>query len=65
MYGTEATVSAQEISQFIEQNGTGMQASDSASQQKEAEDAIKQQKLSQIFNQKFQELKAAANIKIL
>lgn len=64
LYEKEATVSAEEVSKFIENNKEQLQATDSAGQEKEATDAIKQQKLSQIFSQKFQELKQKANIKI-
>lgn len=64
MYGSEATVSADEIQQFIDQNKDSLQATTPAEQQKEAEDALKQQKLTQIFQQKFQQLKQAAKIQI-
>lgn len=64
LYEKEATVSADEVSKFMDQNKDQLKATDSASQQKEAEDAIKQQKLQQIFNQKFQELKTKAKIQI-
>ncbi len=64
LYKKEATVSADEVNQFIEQNKDQMKATDSAGQQKEATDAIQQQKLSQIFSQKFQTLKQKANVQI-
>lgn len=64
MYNSEASVSAEEIQTFIKENGNQLQASDSAGQTKEAADILKQQKLSKLFSQKFQELKQAANIKI-
>lgn len=64
LYDKEASVSAVEISKFIESNKEQLRASDSAGMTKEATDAIKQQKLSQIFSQKFQELRQKANIKI-
>ncbi|MBI4035603.1 SurA N-terminal domain-containing protein [Candidatus Daviesbacteria bacterium] len=64
LYTNEATVSAEEVSQFIEQNKEQLRATDSAGQQKEAYDAIKSQKLSQLFSQKFQELKTKAKIQI-
>lgn len=64
LYSDEATVSAAEVDQFITQNKDQLKASDSAGQITEATDALKQQKLSQIFNDKFQALKQAANIKI-
>lgn len=64
LYTNEATVSAEEVEKFIEQNKEQMKASGSAEQQKEAYDAIKNQKLSQLFPQKFQELKTKAKIQI-
>lgn len=64
LYENEATVSAEEVSSFIEQNKEQMQATDSAGQEKEAYDVIKSQKLSQISAQKFQELKTKAKVQI-
>lgn len=64
LYESEATVSAQEVEEFISQNKSFLQATSSAEQTKEAEDALKQQKLSQIFNEKFQELKQKAKIQV-
>lgn len=64
LYEKEATVSADEVSKFIEQNKDQMRATESAQQEKEAYDTIKNQKLSQIFSQKFQELKQKAKIQI-
>ncbi len=64
LYEKEATVSADEVTKFIEQNKDQMRATDSAQQQKEAYDTIKNQKLSQIFSQKFQDLKNKAKIQI-
>lgn len=64
LYEKEATISADEVTKFIEQNKESLKATDSAQQQKEATDTLKQQKLSQIFNQKFQELKQKAKIQI-
>lgn len=64
LYGNEASVSAQEVEEFITNNSSYLRASDSAGQSKEAETAIKQQKMSQIFSQKFQELKQKAKIQI-
>ena len=64
LYEKEATVSAIEIAKYIEDNKEVMQATDSASQEKEAEEALKQQKLSQIFNEKFQDLRSKAKIQI-
>lgn len=64
LYEKEATVSAEEVNKFIEQNKAQMQATDSAAQEKEAYEAIKSQKLNQISGQKFQELKTKAKIQI-
>lgn len=64
LYGKEATVSGEEVDQFVAQNSAQLQATDSAKQREEAENLIKQQKLSQVFNQKFQELKEKAKIQI-
>ena len=64
LYEKDATVSAEEVANFIEQNKDQLRATDSASQQKESYDAIKSQKLSQLFSQKFQELKTKAKIQI-
>lgn len=64
LYEKEATVSAEEVTKFIETNKDQLKATDSASQQKEAYNAIKNQKLSQIFSQKFQELRQKAKIQI-
>lgn len=64
LYEKEASVSSDEVTKFIEENKAQMQATDSASQQKEAYDTIKNQKLSRIFSQKFQELHQKAKIQI-
>lgn len=64
MYDKEASVSAEEVSQFLAENSQALSATDSAGQQKEAFETIKNQKLSQIFNQKFQELKNKAKIQL-
>lgn len=64
LYTNEATVSAEEVTQFVEQNGSQLRATDSAGQQTEAYDTLKNQKLSQIFSQKFQELRTKAKIQI-
>lgn len=64
LYDKEATVSADEVAKFIEQNGSTLQSTDSAKQKEEAANLLKQQKLTQIFNQKFQDLRAKAKIQI-
>lgn len=64
LYDKEATVSAEEVTKFLETNRGVLRATDSAQQEKEAYDLIKQQKLTEIFTQKFAELRQKANIKI-
>lgn len=64
LYDKEASVSAEEATQFLEQNKDQLKATDSAGQQKEAYDSLKNQKLSQIFSQKFQDLRTKAKIQI-
>lgn len=64
LYDKEATVSAMEITTFIEENQATLKATDSAKQLIEAENILKQQKISEIFTQKFQELRQKADIKI-
>ncbi len=73
LYAQEATVSAEEVSKFIEENKQSLpsydgkdqlSASESAKLEKEATDVIKSQKLTQIFSQKFQELRTKAKIQI-
>ncbi len=64
LYDKEATVSAQEVAKFLEQNKATLTATESAKQEEEASNLLKQQKISQIFNQKFQELRTKAKIQI-
>lgn len=64
LYANEATVSAEKVAEFIEQNKDQMQATESAQQEKEATENIKNQKVTQIFSQKFQELRQKAKIQI-
>ncbi len=64
LYANDATVSGEEVNKFIEQNKDQLRATDSAGQQKEAYDAIKSQKLTQVFSQKFQDLRTKAKIQI-
>lgn len=64
LYEKEATVSANEIDKFIQQNGSTLQSTDSAKQKEEAYNLLQQQKLTQIFNQKFQNLRSKAKIQI-
>ena len=64
LYDKEATVSTEEVAKFIKENSAVLQSTDSAKQQQEAYDLLKQQKISEIFNQKFQELRQKAKIVI-
>lgn len=64
LYGSEIAVTPDEVTKFIEQNKSQMQSTTSADLEKEANDIIKSQKQSQVFSQKFQDLKNAANIQI-
>lgn len=64
LYAKDAPVSADEISKYIETNQSILSATDSAGQEKEAMTALKQQKLSQTFQAKFQALRQAAKIQI-
>ncbi|OGY10997.1 MAG: hypothetical protein A3A58_03705 [Candidatus Blackburnbacteria bacterium RIFCSPLOWO2_01_FULL_41_27] len=64
IYSNEATVSAEEIDEFVKTNTAQLTATDSAGQKTEAEKIIKQDKLGAIINQKFAELREKANIKI-
>ncbi|MBI2334301.1 SurA N-terminal domain-containing protein [Candidatus Daviesbacteria bacterium] len=64
LYLKEATVSAEEMEKFLETSRDQLQATESAKQEIEAENLLKQQKLSQIFNEKFQTLRSQAKITI-
>lgn len=64
LYANDATVSAEEVAKFIEENKNQLRSTDSAAQKQEASDVIKSQKLSQIFSQKFQDLRTKAKIQI-
>lgn len=64
LYQNEATVSAEEVNNFITQNAAALQATDSAGQIQEATNILRQQKLSELFSQKFQELRQNTNIQI-
>lgn len=64
LYAQDATSSAEEINAFMEENKDQLQATTSAEQVKEAEEILTQQKLAKVFNQKFQELKEKAQVKI-
>ncbi len=64
LYEKEATVSGDEVTKYLTDNKDALKATDSASQEIEATNALKQQKLSQIFSQKFQDLRTKAKIQI-
>lgn len=64
LYSSQATVSAEEIDTFVLESKEQLSATEAAAQRSEAEGILRQQKLSQIFNEKFQEIKAKAKITI-
>ncbi|MDP3974313.1 MAG: SurA N-terminal domain-containing protein [Candidatus Daviesbacteria bacterium] len=64
LYANEATISAEEVDKFLETNSALLTSTDSAKQREEAKETIKQQKLSQIFSEKFQQIRQSADIKI-
>lgn len=64
LYSGEATVSAQDLDKFVEDNKDNFKATDSAKQRQEAESTLKQQKITQIFNEKFGALRQSAKINI-
>lgn len=64
MYAKDATVSAEEVKTYVEQNKDQLQATNSAGQEKEAQEALQQDKLSKTFSEKFQQLKQSAQIRI-
>lgn len=64
LYEKEATVSAEDVQKFMDENSNIPEATEPAKFKKLAEDQLKQQKISTIFNEKFQALKQAAKIQI-
>lgn len=64
LYSQEATVSAEETDQFLKKNTAQLQATTSAEQGKEAKQLLIQQKLGQVFREKFQQLKQQAKVRI-
>lgn len=64
LYDKEATLSAEEVDEFVNRNKKQLQSTDSASQKLEAAAIIKQQRLSQIVKDRFQSLKQKAKIQI-
>lgn len=64
LYQGEATASAEDVKKFMDENASLPEATDEAKFKEVAEKAVKQDKLSQIFNEKFQQLKQAAKVQI-
>ena len=62
MYGEMVTVSDEDIETYLKENT--VEAADEASRREEARKAVREQKLNQLYSQKFQELKSAANIRV-
>lgn len=64
LYSKEAQPSEDEIKKYVEANKDNPEATDAAKFRQSAQEILKQQKLGQIFTQKFQELKQKAKIQI-
>lgn len=64
LYEKEATISAEDVQKFMDENSSSPEATEPAKFKELAEDQLKQQKISSIFNEKFQELKQAAKVQI-
>jgi parvulin-like peptidyl-prolyl isomerase len=64
MFSGESSVSAEEVTKFIEQNKDQMQSSTEAELTKEATEILKQQKVTQAFSTAFQKIKQDAKIQI-
>ncbi|OGE14854.1 hypothetical protein A3F00_03535 [Candidatus Daviesbacteria bacterium RIFCSPHIGHO2_12_FULL_37_11] len=64
LYEKDATISAEELQKFMDENSSAPEATEPAKFKKLAEDQLKQQKISSIFNEKFQQLKTTAKIQI-
>jgi len=64
LYSKDATISAEEVDKFIVENKESLRATESAQQKKEAEETLKQQKLTNAFNEKFGALRQTAKIQI-
>lgn len=64
MYAVEATATSKEVDEYIRVNRGLLKATTSAEQKTEAEQAIKEQKLLRVIQEKFQELKDRAVVKI-
>lgn len=64
LYSKEASASAKEVDEYLRVNKGKLQATDSGGQRKEAQQAIREQKLFRLIQEKFQELKDKASVKI-
>lgn len=64
LYKEETNPTEDEIQKYIEANKDDPEATDAAKFKQTAQNALKQQKLGQVFNQKFQELKQSAKVQI-
>ncbi len=64
MYQSEIKPTDEEITQFMNENKDSPEATNEAKFKITAENQVKQQKLSKVFSDKFQELKKNANIQI-
>lgn len=64
LYEKEASVSADEVDKFVVENKDSLAATTSAEQVKEATGILRGQKLDQVFNEKFKQLKQQAKIQI-
>ncbi|MBI2036404.1 SurA N-terminal domain-containing protein [Candidatus Microgenomates bacterium] len=64
LYVKEATVSADEVADYVAKNKSQLTATDSAGQVKEAEETLRQQKLTEVFTEKFQQLRSNAKVTI-
>ena len=64
LYSEDVSITPEELEQFLVQYKANLTATDSASQKSEAEEILKQQKLSQIISQKLQELQQNSKVSI-
>lgn len=64
LYGSQATVSAEEVENFVTQNKEQLSATEPAKQREEAAKSLKDSKLQTIIQQKFLELKQKATVKL-
>jgi len=62
MYGELVTVTDDDVEAYLKENS--VEAADEAARKEQAKKAVREQKLNQLYSQKFQELKTKANIRI-